>query len=660
MSNGWLRKLRQLAMGVIACFAIGGALAQGSAERVALVIGNSSYASVPLANPSNDARAMAGLLSEAGFQVDSQFDASRQDLMAAVEKFGRAVRDPRVKFGLFYYAGHGVQLDWRNYLVPVNARIRNAADVRQQAVDVSELLKTISEARGRSFLVILDACRDDPFAGSYRPPQKGLSQFDAPPGSMLAYATAPGSIALDGTGQNSLYTTNLLREFSVKGAKVEDAFKRIRLNVRLASRGRQVPWESTSLEEDVYLFPSDRRKLSEAEQDALLEEEMRHWQRVRASNDHLALAEFIRQYPSGSASELAHGRLNRLLTAQNDQERRRVEMARAQATSPDAPGPAAVVVAIADTGRSDLVRGSAPPPAAPAPAAPAAAPAVAPAPAPAAPATASAAAPAPAPTPASAPAPAPAAAPSPPPAPAAPVLVAAPVSPQAPVTSGLPSLPTALPLAKLPAVPTPVSQGDVQVAALGDLPAVQLPTTPFSKGYSEHERQYKVGDEHEFRVVDGLTQVARPLLLRVTAVDMDADRVEFNGGEFASDLMGNTVATTRGSFATPRQFYPAELYVGKRWHTRFKQARTSGLTYTFHYDVKVVGRETITVPAGTFEAFKIEARGFNVELNATLSRNIWVVPGIAADIAHETTVRLRSGRIEQFDRQELVALRAAR
>jgi uncharacterized caspase-like protein len=638
--------LRRAAAVLLACAALGAA-AQDANERVALVIGNSAYQSVPLPNPVNDARAMTTLLKDAGFQVDSHYDASQQQLLQAVEKFGRSVRDPKVKFGLFYYAGHGLQLDWRNYLVPVNARIKTPADVQKQAVDVSELMKTIAQARGRSFLVILDACRDDPFGDAFRPPLKGLSQFDAPVGSMLAYATAPGSIAMDGAGQNSLYTANLLREFAIKGTRVEDAFKRVRLNVRLASRGRQVPWESTSLEEDVYLFPSDRRKLSEAEQDALLEQEIRQWQQVRVTNDHLVLAEFIRQYPSGSASELAHARLNRLLAAQADLERRRVEMARAQATSPDAPGPTAVVVAVADTGRSDIVRSTTEPAAAapapaPAPAVVAAAPppaapvVAAPAPAP----VAVAAAPAPAPAPVSVPVAAVAA-------PAPPMIVkATPPAPQPVVAAAPPP----------PATPSPVAAGAVQVASLGELPPMELAQTPFSKGYSEHHREYKVGDVHRFRVVDGLTKADKPLILRVTKVDVDNDRVEFNGGEFASDLMGNTIATARGSFVTPRQFYPAELYVGKRWQTRFKQNRVSGLVYTYQYDVKVVGRETITVPAGTFEAFKIEARGFNIELSATLSRNIWVVPGIPADIAHETIVRLNSGRIEQFDRQELVSL----
>ena len=119
--------------------------------------------------------------------------------------------------------------------------------------------------------------------------------------------------------------------------------------------------------------------------------------------------------------------------------------------------------------------------------------------------------------------------------------------------------------------------------------------------------------------------------------------------------MGNTTTNQRGHFSTPRQFYPADLMVGKKWSTRFKQSRPSGLTYTFQYDMKVVAKERITVPAGTFDTYKIEARGFNIELGAYLERNIWVAPGVDADIAHEIKVRLRNGRMEQNDRQELVS-----
>lgn len=185
-----------------------------------------------------------------------------------------------------------------------------------------------------------------------------------------------------------------------------------------------------------------------------------------------------------------------------------------------------------------------------------------------------------------------------------------------------------------------------------------LASTPYFKGYAEHERRYAVGDRYQFRIIDGFNKSSKPLDLQVSQVDARQDRVEFNQGEYVSDLMGNIVRNARGGMDTPRQFYPAELFVGKKWHTRFKQSRPNGVVYNFYYDLKVVAKESVTVPAGTFETFKIEARGYNVTLGARLERNIWVAPGIAADIAHETLVRLRSGGIDQNDRQELVAYKA--
>ena len=189
--------------------------------------------------------------------------------------------------------------------------------------------------------------------------------------------------------------------------------------------------------------------------------------------------------------------------------------------------------------------------------------------------------------------------------------------------------------------------------------ATVFAATPYFKGSQEHSRSYTMGDRFDYRVIDVYTNASKPLSLQVTALDLDRDRVEYNNGEYVSDLMGNTVANPRGGFSTPRQFYPAELFVGKKWRTMFKQSRPGGLAYTFRYDLKVVSRETIVVPAGTFDTFKIEARGFNMQLNARLERNIWVAPGVSGDIAHEILVRLRNGAIEQNDRQELVSLRQA-
>lgn len=589
-------------------------------DRVALVIGNSLYPHVPLVNPAKDARDMANLLRQAGFTVDQQLDTSKGQLTEAVARFGATIKDRKVKFALFYYAGHGLQQDWRNYLVPVSANIRSAADVKTETVDVSELLAYMEQATGRSFLVILDACRDDPFAGSYRPPVKGLSQFDAPVGSLLAYATAPGSVAQDGDGENGLYTGNLLREFAVRGARLEDAFKRVRLNVRLASQGMQVPWESTSLEEDVYLFPSARMKLSDAEQDQQLEREINSWMRVRSSNDLEQLAGFIREYPSGSVSELAQARLSRLLALQASRKAAPVQIASAAPSTvsrdtqpaPDtthqrAAQEAADLARQQDAARAEAARAEA----------------------------------------------------------AAQAKVAAEQSAarQAEQARKAVEVAAVTPRPAAPVAPAahaePAPAAPVAPAQPGIAPATVFATTPYFKGYQEHRRSYHPGDQFTYRVVDGFTKASRPLSMQVTAVDIDADRVEYNNGEYVSDTMGNTVANPRGGFSTPRQFYPAELFVGKKWRTMFKQSRPGGLVYTFHYDMKVVGRETVVVPAGTFDTFKIEARGFNMQLNARLERNIWVAPGVSGDIAHEILVRLRNGSIEQNDRQELVSFRQA-
>lgn len=572
-----------------------------AATRLALVVGNSAYASSPLSNPGNDARAMAALLTKAGFGVDLRTDTPRADLQQALARFADAARAPQVELAVFYYAGHGFQQEWRNYLVPVDARVREAADVPRQTVEVGELIRRLTAARGRSFLVILDACRDDPFAGGYRPAAKGLVPFDAPVGCVLAYATAPGKVALDGQdGGNGLYTKHLLRELAVADAPIEDAFKRVRLNVRLESRGRQVPWEMASLEDRVFLFPQARSGLSEAELQRRFDDELAAWDRARQAQSVTALAEFIRAYPSGNTSEIAQARLNRLLA--EEIEKARLATAAAPAPSPRLQADPAAAMALAER----LAAQGQP--------VPVPTPAHKPRPVAAAPAPAPVAATVPAPVPAPTPAPAPAPAPTPVPAPAAPVVAAAPA------------------------------------------PQVLAPT-PFFSGQTEHWRAYQPGQVIEYRIVDGFNGSQKSLTLRVTALDTAADRVEFNNGEFVADLMGNTLSNPRGALSTPRQFYPAEFVLGRRWVTEFRQARPSGMVYTFRYKVRVAARERITVPAGSFDCWRIEAEGFNVGLSAYIKRTIWVSPGVAGDVALQTFVRLRNDVIEQNDRQELVAVR---
>lgn len=301
-----LRLFTALLMALLAATA---ALGAASAERVALVVGNANYPGNPLANPGNDARAVADLLGRAGFQVESRYDTSREALLDSVTRFGQRLRDPQIKLAVFFYAGHGLQLDWRNYLVPVDARVRNAADVQRQTVDASELIKFMNESRGRSFVAILDACREDPFLGSFRPPAKGLSPFDAPSGSLLAYSTAPGQVAYDGKGSNSLYTKHLVHELASPDVSLEDAFKRVRLNVRMESGGRQIPWESTSLEGAFFFAGAagGAAPTGAAGQRGLSEKEL--WDVIAGAGTASGYRAYLEKYPQGAYADQAQARL---------------------------------------------------------------------------------------------------------------------------------------------------------------------------------------------------------------------------------------------------------------------------------------------------------------------------------------------------------------
>jgi len=228
---------------------------QANEPRHALVIGNASYASAPLTNPANDAQAVAKVLEKAGFKVDLKINASQKQMQDAVTSFGDRLKAGGA--GLFYFAGHGVQIKGRNFMLPVGSDIAREDEVPYKAVDVQQVLDKMDTAQNRINLVVLDACRDNPFARSSRSTSggNGLSQVDAPIGSLIAFATAPGSVASDGKNANGLYTQHLLANIERPGTPIEQVFKRVRLGVRLDSNGAQVPWESTSLEGDFYFFP---------------------------------------------------------------------------------------------------------------------------------------------------------------------------------------------------------------------------------------------------------------------------------------------------------------------------------------------------------------------------------------------------------------------
>ena len=292
--------------------------AQSAAPRMALVIGNARYPHSPLDNPVNDAEAIAGQLKATGFDVSIQLDTGRETLIKAIVDYVTRLA-ARKAVGLFYFAGHGAQLAWRNYLIPVDAVIRSQSDIAPQSVELNILLQGLGKAANPMNVVILDACRDNPFGKAMPLDQKGLSQFDAPLGSLLAYATSPGNVASDGAGANGLYTESLLAELKVPGAKIEDVFKRVRLAVRRRSNGRQVPWESTSLEEDFYFQPPKTiRKLSDTEAGKLFEEELAIWERIKGATEPAPLEDYLRNHPSGVFSEVAQFRLDHVLSLRGE------------------------------------------------------------------------------------------------------------------------------------------------------------------------------------------------------------------------------------------------------------------------------------------------------------------------------------------------------
>ncbi|MEL6474936.1 MAG: caspase family protein [Pseudomonadota bacterium] len=220
-------------------------------ERIALVIGNGAYGALgPLPNPPADARLMAESLRRTGFEVTLKTDIGQDAMKRAIADFGRRLRRAGSgATGLFYFAGHGVQSRGANFLIPVGSDIRDEADLSLAGVEANWVLDQM-ESAGTTNIVILDACRNNPFARSFRSAARGLAQMDAPRGSFIAYATAPGDVAYDGDGANSPYTAALARNLLTPGIQIEQLFKRVRVEVLEATAQQQTPWDSSSLTRD--------------------------------------------------------------------------------------------------------------------------------------------------------------------------------------------------------------------------------------------------------------------------------------------------------------------------------------------------------------------------------------------------------------------------
>lgn len=228
---------------------------RGPEQRVALVIGNSNYRNAPqLANPDNDAQSMAQFLNSAGFEVISATDLGQNDMLRVVQDFSAKVsaRGPNT-VAMVYYAGHGVQLAGENYLVPVDAKVSNQTDLVNGSVRLVDVMSTLETIPSRMRIVILDACRNNPFP-NVNDAGRGLAIVDAPNGSIVGYSTAPGAEALDGNGGHSPYMQAFLNVAREPNVPIEQLFKRVRLQVNQTTGGAQIPWESSSLTSDFTFF----------------------------------------------------------------------------------------------------------------------------------------------------------------------------------------------------------------------------------------------------------------------------------------------------------------------------------------------------------------------------------------------------------------------
>lgn len=231
-----------------------------AAKKQALVIGNSDYDSKPLDNPVNDANDMSSLLKSMGFAVTKLINANASEMRHAIDQFGQRIADAEVT--MVFFAGHGVQVDGNNYLIPVGANIKAEHQIKDRAVSLNNILGYLNQAKRAAHIVVLDACRDNPFASSFRSTSKGLARVDIPEGNAqsdnstgtyISFATAEGKLASDGVGRNGLFTSKLLQHLPTDYLSFNQVITRVRRDVMRDSNNMQVPWSSSSLTQDLFL-----------------------------------------------------------------------------------------------------------------------------------------------------------------------------------------------------------------------------------------------------------------------------------------------------------------------------------------------------------------------------------------------------------------------
>lgn len=290
------------------------ALSAAQAEpRIALVMGNSNYGKEigSLPNPVNDAALMARALQQTGFQVVKVTDADWKQMKRAIQEFGdRLTAAGPQATGLFFYAGHGVQVQGMNYLVPVGADISKEADVKIETVSADDVLEQMEFAGSRVNIVILDACRNNPVGRSVRSVSRGLAPMDSVRGTFIAYSTSPGSVAADGAGANSPYTAALAKTIVQPGLGIEEAFRDVRGQVMAATEEKQVPWDSSSLTAPFFFKPAAAQfSTAAAPPLSSVEADKAVWEAIKDSKQPGDYEAYLSQYPNGTFAGLARSRL---------------------------------------------------------------------------------------------------------------------------------------------------------------------------------------------------------------------------------------------------------------------------------------------------------------------------------------------------------------
>ena len=291
-------------------------------QRMALVIGNAAYGELGvLRNPVHDATDIAGTLRQLGFAVTLLRDVDRRTMIEAIDTFSLQLRQGGA--GVFYYAGHGVQVQGENYLIPVRAQISRELDVPYEAVPIGRILAGMEDANNQLNIVILDACRDNPYARQWRSSQRGLAGIQAAYGTLIAYATAPGAVAIDGSGRNGLYTSHVLQHLTTPRLGVEQLFKKVREGVRNATRGKQNPWESSSLIGDFFFVSSPSGSTTTEGRDMSspsaagsraggVDPEAEMWYLIKDSTQMEDILAFLSAFPNGRLAPVARLKLQQL------------------------------------------------------------------------------------------------------------------------------------------------------------------------------------------------------------------------------------------------------------------------------------------------------------------------------------------------------------